>query len=70
VAWTFSRRLHRRETVAGLARRHLDAVAALVALARTPARTGGALAPSDFPRAGVSRGDLGRLLGKLTRRTP
>lgn len=63
LEWTFSENIHRRETVARLARSYVEELRALIA----QSRTGGKLSysPSDFPRAKLSQEELNKVLAKL-----
>jgi amino acid adenylation domain-containing protein/non-ribosomal peptide synthase protein (TIGR01720 family) len=66
--WTFSRRLHRRETIQAVADQFARFLAELAMSARRrPAGT--SYTPSDFPRARLSQSDLDNLLGKISRRS-
>jgi amino acid adenylation domain-containing protein/non-ribosomal peptide synthase protein (TIGR01720 family) len=64
LTWTYSRRRHRRATVAGLARRFVEELHELVAHCRAP--EAGGFTPSDFPQAGLSQAELDELLARLT----
>jgi amino acid adenylation domain-containing protein/non-ribosomal peptide synthase protein (TIGR01720 family) len=59
VAWTYSENVHRRETIERLAAGFAGALRALVADCR--AVEGAVYTPSDFPLAGLDRGQLARL---------
>ncbi|MET0624997.1 MAG: SDR family NAD(P)-dependent oxidoreductase, partial [Pyrinomonadaceae bacterium] len=63
TSWTYSRNVHRRETVERLAEQFLGALRSVVAVCRT--RAGGLHTPSDYPEAGVSREVLDRLAAEL-----
>ena len=61
--WTYSRNVHRRETIERLAELNLKQLRTLIANARSAdART---LSPSDFPNAKLSPEDLDKVLAKL-----
>lgn len=63
IEWTFSRNLHRRRTVARLAKRFAEQVRELAAFcANTP---DSALAPADFPTADLSQSDLDDILAEF-----
>ena len=59
VAWTYSENIHSRETIERLADAFAGALRALVADSRTV--EGALYTPSDFPLAGLDRGQLTRL---------
>jgi amino acid adenylation domain-containing protein/non-ribosomal peptide synthase protein (TIGR01720 family) len=61
VSFTWSSRLHRRDTVASLGASFQAALQGLVEHCRSP-RAGG-FTPSDFPLAGLGQAELDRLLG-------
>ncbi len=60
INWHFSRNLHRRETIEGLATTYRRELEALIAHCLTPG-TGG-ITPSDFPLAGLDRDRLQALV--------
>ncbi|MGW4277826.1 condensation domain-containing protein, partial [Streptomyces seoulensis] len=59
--WFYSDRLHRRDTVEALARRHADALADLARHARRPGAAG--RTPSDFPLARLDQAAVDRVTG-------
>jgi non-ribosomal peptide synthase protein (TIGR01720 family) len=63
LEWTFSEKIHHRETVERLAESYLEELRALIAFSRK----GGAesLSPSDFPSAKLSQEDLSKVLARL-----
>jgi microcystin synthetase protein McyA len=60
IAWTYSERLHRAETIESLAQRHLEALRALIAHCLSP--EAGGYTPSDFPEADLTQVELDRVL--------
>lgn len=59
IEWTYSERLHRRETVERLSQHYLTALRALIAHCVNP--EAGELAASDFPLAALDQEDFGQL---------
>jgi non-ribosomal peptide synthase protein (TIGR01720 family) len=62
--WTFSRELHRRETIERLSSSYLTALRALVAHCLEP--SAGGYTPSDFALAGLSQAQLDAILREKT----
>src|SRR6185312_15655517 len=60
LEWTYNSEVHRRETIAALADRFLEALRAIVAHCRLPGVRG--FTPSDFPMAGLDAPALDRLV--------
>ncbi|MEG8279903.1 non-ribosomal peptide synthetase [Streptomyces sp. AHA2] len=60
--WFYSDRLHRPETVAGLAERYADALAGLARYAARPGAAG--RTPSDFPLARLDQSHVDRITGE------
>jgi non-ribosomal peptide synthase protein (TIGR01720 family) len=63
VAWTFSDKVYRRETVQALSDRFLRNLGSLIQHCQASA---GGFTPSDFPVAGLSQEDLDDLLAELS----
>ncbi|HLK57996.1 MAG TPA: amino acid adenylation domain-containing protein, partial [Chthonomonadaceae bacterium] len=63
VAWLYSARLHRRETIENLAAGYLEALRALIANCKAQETVG--YTPSDFPDAQVSQQALDTLLASI-----
>ncbi|HEX9669307.1 MAG TPA: amino acid adenylation domain-containing protein [Thermoanaerobaculia bacterium] len=63
LTWRYSRSLHRRSTIEGLAERHLEHLRALVAASRAGEPT--VAVPSDFPLIRTDQAKLDRLLKKF-----
>jgi amino acid adenylation domain-containing protein/non-ribosomal peptide synthase protein (TIGR01720 family)/FkbM family methyltransferase len=63
VVWRFSRDLHTRETIKGLADRYVNVLTEIVDHCRRP-ETGG-YTPSDFPDAGLSQQGLDNVVAQL-----
>jgi non-ribosomal peptide synthase protein (TIGR01720 family) len=66
--WTYSERIHRQSTVAGLAAAFTNRLRAMIAISRTAGSA--ALAPSDFPMAGLDQGKLNKLLAMVSKKNP
>jgi amino acid adenylation domain-containing protein/non-ribosomal peptide synthase protein (TIGR01720 family) len=60
LSWAYSRNLHRRTTVEGLARTFVEALQALIAHCQSP--EAGGYTPSDFPAARLTQEELDRFL--------
>ncbi|HOR01337.1 MAG TPA: condensation domain-containing protein, partial [Anaerolineae bacterium] len=65
LQWTYSKHLHRRATIEGLAQRYLEALRGLIAHCRT-AEAGGHT-PSDFPLAHLDQARLDKVLARTTK---
>jgi non-ribosomal peptide synthase protein (TIGR01720 family) len=63
IEWTYSQKIHRRETVERLANSYIESLRALIASARDA--DGSILSPSDFSSAKLSKEDLSKVLAKL-----
>jgi amino acid adenylation domain-containing protein/non-ribosomal peptide synthase protein (TIGR01720 family) len=63
LEWTFSENIHRRGTVARLARSYVQELRAFIAQSRTGNKM--SYSPSDFPRAKLSQEELNKVLAKL-----
>ena len=63
VSWTYSKNIHRRETIEQLAAEFTRALRVLIERCRTGRRE--LYTPSDFPEAGVSQQTLDQLLNEL-----
>jgi amino acid adenylation domain-containing protein/non-ribosomal peptide synthase protein (TIGR01720 family) len=63
VAWTYSRNLHRPETIARFSGLYLDALRDIIAHCLSP--EAGSFTPSDFPLAGLDQKKLDKVLSKL-----
>jgi amino acid adenylation domain-containing protein/non-ribosomal peptide synthase protein (TIGR01720 family) len=61
LEWTYSERIHRRETIEGLAQNYSSALRALIA--HCLSTEAGGYTPSDFPLANLERSKLDRLTG-------
>ena len=61
--WTYSTRIHQKETVERLARSFVDELRGLIARSRTGDKID--YSPSDFPRAKLSQDELNKVLAKL-----
>jgi len=61
--WTYSRNIHRRETIAQLGENYLARLRALIAQARSA--DAATLSPTDFSSSKLSREDLNKVLAKL-----
>jgi non-ribosomal peptide synthase protein (TIGR01720 family) len=61
--WTYSERLHRRDTVEGLARRFIEALRTLIVHCQSP--EAGGYTPSDFPKMTLSQYELDELMAAL-----
>jgi amino acid adenylation domain-containing protein/non-ribosomal peptide synthase protein (TIGR01720 family) len=59
MVWTYSEVVHRRETLEWLAERYMDELREIIAHCRTP--EAGGFTPSDFPLAGLSEEQFGRI---------
>jgi non-ribosomal peptide synthase protein (TIGR01720 family) len=66
VEWHYSRQVHRRETIEGIAQRYLEALRTLIAHCLSP--EAGGFTPADFPEAGLSQKELDELLIELSER--
>src|SRR5205807_2681021 len=62
LSWSYSEKLHRRETVERLAERYVECLGEIVAHCRS-AEAGG-YTPSDFPLAQLEQGELDRFIGR------
>ena len=63
TSWTFSRNLHRRATIVGLAEDFADTLRTLIGHCRCP--EAGGFTPSDFPEADLGQEDLDRLIERI-----
>lgn len=63
VAWSYNRKLHRRETIQRLAERHLEKLRELTA--ESPDQNGTSYIPSDFRNMNFNQETLDQLLQKL-----
>ena len=63
-AWTYSSKLHRRETIEALAGGFIESVDLLINYCQTVETTG--YTPSDFPKSKLNQTELDHLLSKLT----
>jgi amino acid adenylation domain-containing protein/non-ribosomal peptide synthase protein (TIGR01720 family) len=61
--WTYGSKLHRRETVEGLASRFVESLRSLIDYCRTAETTGHT--PSDFRRSKLNQAELDHVLAKL-----
>ncbi len=62
VIWKYCTRLHRLETIEGLARRYIETLRALVEHCRTSA---GGYTPSDFSGSGLNQAKLDKIMAKI-----
>ncbi|MEM9163927.1 MAG: hypothetical protein AAGC54_12775, partial [Cyanobacteria bacterium P01_F01_bin.4] len=62
--WTYSRELHRQETITGLAETYLAQLRALIEHCLS-ADTDQGYSPADFPQMGLEQGELDDLLNSL-----
>ncbi len=60
LRWTYSSRIHRRETVEHIANAYIDALQRIIVHCLHPESAG--YTPSDFPEAGLSQADLDSLI--------
>jgi amino acid adenylation domain-containing protein/non-ribosomal peptide synthase protein (TIGR01720 family) len=65
LEWSYSEKIHRRETVERLARSYIKELQTLIAEARSR-DDAASFSPSDFPRAKLSQEELNKVLAKLT----
>ena len=61
--WTYSKDIHRRTTVEGLALTFMEALRALIAHCKSP--EAGGFTPSDFPAANLSQSELDNFIASL-----
>ena len=61
LAWTFSEKIHRRETIEALAQSYSDALRALIV--HCLSADAGGYTPSDFPMSGLNQQELDTLFG-------
>jgi amino acid adenylation domain-containing protein/non-ribosomal peptide synthase protein (TIGR01720 family) len=62
MEWKYSERLHRRETIAGVAQRYVEILREMMEECRREGA--GGYTPSDFPLAGMRQEELDRWIGK------
>lgn len=63
IEWTFSRNLHRKETIESLARDYLNALREIIAHCLSP--EAGGRTPSDFALAGLSQDELNQIYSEF-----
>jgi non-ribosomal peptide synthase protein (TIGR01720 family) len=61
--WTYSKDIHRRTTVEGLAQNFMEALRALIVHCKSP--EAGGFTPSDFPAANLSQSELDNFISSL-----
>ncbi len=62
VTWKYCTRLHRLETIEGLAQQYIETLRALIEHCRT---SGGAYTPSDFSGSGLNQAKLDKIMAKI-----
>jgi non-ribosomal peptide synthase protein (TIGR01720 family) len=65
MEWSYSEKLHRRETVSGLAERYMACLRELIWHCRD--QQAGGYTPSDFPLAHLEQNDLRQIAALLSR---
>jgi non-ribosomal peptide synthase protein (TIGR01720 family) len=66
LTWSYSRRIHNRQTITRLANSFLAALRALIAYCQNP--SAGGLTPSDVPLANLDQKKLDKLMAKLSKK--